>query len=311
MGSGLPNDAAGSQKVLSLFTVQSFDSLEWRPTVLKGLVMNKVPLLLSLLFSMACLSIPLAEAEAQEQSTLVISDIDDTIKASHVLAGLTTLSLNAFNTKNNFYGMSALFNLLSADPKIEFYYVSGSPVFVSETYEDFLKYNRFPKGPIMQRINLFEETKNFKIRKIKSIIKARKPTALILIGDNGESDTDVYNEIVKSYPQLKIQTFIRYIYANNKSYSQQIEFISSFDIVWELQKSGLIKSSDVQPHYKMLLDKMQSEEPQGEVQEPVVFPEWQQCTYFTSHWLNDISANPFLLDMAEFIKKRCPVGEFQ
>ena len=131
----------------------------------------------------------------------VISDIDDTIKVSHVLDRSDSVS-NAFRTHNVFRGMPQLYQLLASSfPEAEFFYLTNAPrVLMEDSHSRFLRQNQFPRGHLLLRESLSDS--EHKIRTIRRILSRPGWRAVILIGDNGERDPQIYAQAVKEFPKL-------------------------------------------------------------------------------------------------------------
>lgn len=141
--------------------------------------------------------------------TVVISDIDDTIKMTGVLNNKLHVGFNGVFSKKAFAGMSELYNEYHAKG-YGIYYVSGSPKFIDCRIEDFLDLREFPQSD--QRFlkdKISSDTYKFKMESIRNVIAKENPTSLILIGDDTEHDPDVYNDISKEYPGLVESIYIR------------------------------------------------------------------------------------------------------
>lgn len=141
--------------------------------------------------------------------TVVISDIDDTIKMTGVLNNRIHVGFNGLFSKRAFAGMSELYHEYHAKG-FGIYYVSGSPQMIDCRIADFLVEKDFPQGD--QRFlkdKISSDTYKFKMESIRNVIAKENPTSLILIGDDTEHDPDVYNDISKEYPGLVEAIYIR------------------------------------------------------------------------------------------------------
>jgi len=142
-----------------------------------------------------------------EEGLSVISDIDDTIKDSNVL-DKKKLLLNTFlNVYRVTDGFPEYYKKLKNKGAF-FHYVSASPWQLYPSLKPFMEKN-YPKGTISLRnfrvkdsslLAFFKPSKDYKIAKIKSIIKQYPKHQFILIGDSGEHDPEVYAEIYKLFP---------------------------------------------------------------------------------------------------------------
>lgn len=77
--------------------------------------------------------------------TIVISDIDDTIKMTGVLNNKISVGLNGIFGKKAFAGMSELYSEFDHNGD-GIYYVSGSPQMIDCRIEDFLTEKDFPQS---------------------------------------------------------------------------------------------------------------------------------------------------------------------
>jgi phosphatidate phosphatase APP1 len=161
---------------------------------------------------------------SQKSSFGIISDIDDTI----LHTGLTSL-MKLKVLKNTFFkrathrtpleGASAFYHMLhrgstgkEANPC---FYVSHSPWNLYRYLELFLKTNNFPKGPILLRnfpkpfSKKDPKEKPQKQKEILNILETYPDLPLILIGDSGEHDPDIYLEIAEAFPDRILAIYLR------------------------------------------------------------------------------------------------------
>lgn len=143
--------------------------------------------------------------------TLVVSDVDDTIKITDVLGPKAKIVYNALFKTTSFTGSSELFQAFD-EAGHTIYYVSGSPSFILENIDDFLKVNKLPQSKnVILKKSLREDTFAYKVEAITNLIDKQRPSALILIGDDTEYDPAVYLEIMKRFPGIKTNTYIRVV----------------------------------------------------------------------------------------------------
>ncbi|KAI8356078.1 hypothetical protein EDC96DRAFT_515705 [Choanephora cucurbitarum] len=147
----------------------------------------------------------------------VISDIDDTIKQTHVTSGARTVLNNTF-----FYpsqpvpGMAAHYRQWY-QLGISFHYVSNSPIQLARMLLNFLQNHQFPPGSLHLRdlrhilSELIEPPGQSKIETIRAILKDFPHRQFVLIGDSGESDLDVYTQIATEFPQQILKIYIRHV----------------------------------------------------------------------------------------------------
>lgn len=143
--------------------------------------------------------------------TLVISDIDDTIKMTGVLNSKKAVAFNGLFIKRAFAGMSKLYQHFDRNGD-DIFYVSGSPKIISCRVENFLEENHFPQiHNTILRESLSVDTYKYKMEGIRKVLDEQKPDKVILIGDDTQHDPDVYRDIDKEYPGLVEKIYIRVV----------------------------------------------------------------------------------------------------
>lgn len=153
----------------------------------------------------------------------IISDIDDTViktAATNMLAmGKTVLLANA-KTRLPFAGVAEFYKALqlgrNGKRNNPFFYVSSSPWNMYDLLIDFLDLNKIPAGPIMLRdIGLGKDSAirgghmGHKFKEIQQILEAYPHLKFVLIGDSGQEDPKIYQEVVKQYPDRVLAIYIR------------------------------------------------------------------------------------------------------
>lgn len=143
--------------------------------------------------------------------TLIISDIDDTIKMTDILGAKSKILFNTFFKPQAFAGMSELYQGFNQEETI-IHYVSGSPKIIRKKVTKFLVKNNFPQNEnLTLRDSVFDHAYDFKYNSIKKILDLVKPDKVILIGDDTEFDPDVYHQIALDHPELVRGIYIRTI----------------------------------------------------------------------------------------------------
>ncbi len=140
--------------------------------------------------------------------TLIISDIDDTIKLTDVLNKKTEIVRNALFSKKAFSGMSQLYKELNKK-ETDIHYVSGSPNLIRKVINNFLEDNNFPQNRNIVLKTKKVHTYEYKVEAIKDLIKELNPDEIILIGDDTEVDPEVYDTISKLNPLKVSGIYIR------------------------------------------------------------------------------------------------------
>lgn len=209
---------------------------------------------------------------------LLISDIDDTIKVTGLLSKRATAYYGA-RTGYPFAGLPELYRFFACNqytdgPEKEkclkyrswtrtddrlTAYVTGAPGKAQMLGNYFLARNHFPIGPVEGRVDMNTTTLKFKVSKIKEIIEAFPDYQIILVGDNGEADVLVYEEIQKQYRTRIQNTYIHYAYDKNLNThaklltSGQTPYLGGFDLAIHFFNEGYISREDLKIVLKSVL----------------------------------------------------------
>jgi hypothetical protein len=237
--------------------------------------------------------------------TVILSDIDDTLKISHVGSKWDAFR-RAYRTELDFSGMRDLLMFLGTEIEgAEFHYVSNAPAsLMTDSHSRFLAEWKYPAGRLRLRDNLFEG--NHKLVTITNLLEVEKPETAILIGDNSELDGLVYNELAKKFPRIRFFQFIRIAYTSGPDhvyyplFPNQVGFVSPVEIALTLNAAGEIPSTETSEFTK----KQQFKVAQAEdvAWGPGYFPDWMDCRDF--RWQQS-SFSGELKNYNEKIKARC------
>ena len=162
-----------------------------------------------------------------------ISDIDDTVLVSH--SATTRKKLRVLFTKNprsrktfadvvKFYSLLALTH---TDPTLlnPFFYVSSSEWNLYDYLNEFFKHNGLPKGAFLlndikrwyQLLKTGKTKHHGKLIRVARIIDAFPKQRFVLLGDNSQSDPDIYAAIANKYPDKVEAIYIRNISLEKES----------------------------------------------------------------------------------------------
>lgn len=174
--------------------------------------------------------------------TAVISDIDDTIKISHVLSFWDKIRLSL--KTEPFWQMPELYRALETSD-VQFFYVSSAPEeLMGEKHEKFLRKNSFPDGLLaLPELNDRDE---HKVRQIRKILADNNIQTVLFFGDNGEIDPQVYDQMRKEFEGrgIEFKTYIREAYNHDVEGSPlaegQIGFASTGELGLFLWNEGLL-----------------------------------------------------------------------
>ncbi|KAG0172567.1 hypothetical protein DFQ28_010319 [Apophysomyces sp. BC1034] len=143
----------------------------------------------------------------------VISDIDDTIKITDVPDGSDAILRNTFfRQAREVPGMSDVYRNW-AEQGASVHYVSNGPWQVFPALQEFFKDTKFPKGSMHLRVIttqdlLLGKPKQHKLEVIPKIFQDFPNRKFILVGDSGEYDPEIYQEIYARFPSQVAKIFI-------------------------------------------------------------------------------------------------------
>jgi len=231
-----------------------------------------------ILFSIIGLSSVVVRAQ-----TLVVVDIDDTLKVAHVLNAADSIA-NSGKIKNQFLGMAKLLRMFKEDnSEMAIAYVSNAPEsLMHNSHRRFIEINGFPDdGFLLLRENVFDGS--FKVRVIRQLVNEIMPAKVILIGDNAEKDTLIYEQIQKDFPQIPILTLIHRVYSvkNKKDTGKplqkdQMGYVTSVDLAVIFSRLNMISRDHFQQFLNEEIPRIVAEPDHLEEGE-IAFPKWMDC----------------------------------
>lgn len=155
---------------------------------------------------------------------VVISDIDDTVlqtDAPDFLRMMRNTFLGNARTRLPLPGVAAFYRALHAGETGHDYnplfYVSNSPWNFYDLLSEFFQLHDIPIGPVLMlrnwgvyRDELFPtDQRKHKLPIIRQMVDFYTDLPFILIGDSGEADPEIYEEIVSRYPGRVLAVYIR------------------------------------------------------------------------------------------------------
>jgi phosphatidate phosphatase APP1 len=127
---------------------------------------------------------------------------------------------------------------------------------------DFLDLNEFPIGPLLLRDSgIGADTSDHKIKTLHELMDRFAPLPVILIGDSGQHDADIYAKVAESFADRIRAIYIRDINpGSTSSYDENVDWIiqrsnsigvrfqlveTSIDIARDAAQLGLIDESAI------------------------------------------------------------------
>ncbi len=153
----------------------------------------------------------------EDRGISLISDIDDTVKASNIALGTREIFRNTFlrdlaamaveGTREWYTTLHAL--------GVQFHYCSNSPWQLFPMLTTFFKATGLPRGPLHLKQysgmlqGIFEPVAERKRGTLEKILRDFPHRRFLLVGDSGEADLEVYTELVLAHPGRVLAIFIR------------------------------------------------------------------------------------------------------
>ncbi|MEQ2007985.1 MAG: App1 family protein [Limisphaerales bacterium] len=147
----------------------------------------------------------------------VISDVDDTIKVSHVRDRQALLRKTFYEPFQAVDGMATVYRAW-AEEGTSFHYVSASPWQLYEPIVEFAATNRFPAGSWHMKqfrvkdssfLALLDSPEAYKPGVIEPMLRQFPQRRFVLVGDSGERDPEIYGALSRQFPQQVHRVFIR------------------------------------------------------------------------------------------------------
>lgn len=156
------------------------------------------------------------------ETLAVVSDLDDTVIESGITRGLEVLRLTLLtevSRRTPLPGAAELYRALSVPRgggSVPVFYLSTSPWNLYEVLTRFLVLRRFPAGPLLltdwgpSRTSLFRvPTKQHKLTLIRSLLSEHPALQVVLIGDTGQLDPEIYATIAQEAPDRVRAVYVR------------------------------------------------------------------------------------------------------
>ena len=146
---------------------------------------------------------------------MVISDIDDTVVATGVANTtkmIARMLLKSAESRVAFSGVAELYQHLHGGPTggeaNPLLYVSRGPWVIYETLEAFFRVHRFPARPVLFlrewglrfRPPFVRRDHDHKIEMINELLAVSPDLPVVLIGDSGQHDPELYGDVTRSWP---------------------------------------------------------------------------------------------------------------
>ncbi len=190
---------------------------------------------------------------------LVLSDIDDTIVQTHVTEKRKLVEAALFEdgrTQAPVPGMSALLRCLrrgKGGPEATVHFLSGSPLSFYGRITEFLGRERHPLGEVLLRnygLGVDDDPLDplaYKLSKAPRVLDARPDAKVVLVGDSGEQDPEIYAELARRYPGRVAAIYVRLVEGGRNDdparFPGQVTFRSPVDAARDAARRGLVDAA--------------------------------------------------------------------
>ena len=266
----------------------------------------------------------------QEKQMLIISDIDDTIRPTNAL-DFTEAAPNLLENKA-FLGINDLYQrLLCQDSssnslyrkclrskgqnnnKRILSYITGFPSpYLAKKY---LKKTHFPLNGVLHSKPIWEDTYDFKLQAHLETIKQFPAKIILLIGDNGQEDINVFAEIKKriqiSQNSPQVFSYVHQVYDQEDGGKQLIHgqkpYLTFFDLGSQLVRNNLLSQKaflDLVTKYRHF--NFNNNDPLF----PLFKPSWVHCSDFYLWYRSEFQSlgseyEEDEKDFEQFLEKNC------
>jgi|GEM_PF-6768177 len=208
----------------------------------------------------------------------VVSDVDDTIKISHVNSPIDAIA--RLPSEHSFTGISDVYQGYVESGAVDhFYYLSGTAALLRHHVTEVLQKNDFPMGPLILRgLRDSFDVESYKLAALGKLF-SETTDSFILIGDDTQKDPVVYAAIQAEYPARVARIYIHRITGKifppeTEAMSGLTRFSTALDLATDGFKDGFLTLESVRAtaqailnerHTRRILPRYQICEPPEEV----------------------------------------------
>lgn len=242
--------------------------------------------------------------------TLVVVNIEDTLKVSHVQHFWDSLNYNN-DTKKKFLGMEGALNLLlQQDSATQFYYLAQGPELMAGLAErEFIKRNDFPKGRFLRYRR--HSSSGERLGLLRSLMEQTKPTQVIVISHNGGPDPEVFNDLASEFSEIAFKQYFHIVYSTSSLtelgsglFPYQIGYVTAAELVADWRMRELTRPAQSLRFSRDLVKKvLGSGQGVGQGSE-LVTPDFLLCDDF--QWIWPTAGDyQYLTALRDYLRNRC------
>lgn len=197
---------------------------------------------------------------AGDEGVVILSDIDDTVKISHVKERWQLLRKTFLEPYEAVPGMSALYQRWATKyPDSFFLYVSASPWQLYDELHQLLSRAGFPEGILQLKrfrwkdqsfFSLFTDADKFKTPIVQAMLERFPKRTFILVGDSGEKDPEIYGNLARAFPERVQKIYIRLVDNSDSPDRWTRAFDGLPKEMWQLFHEASEIQTEGSPHVK-------------------------------------------------------------
>jgi phosphatidate phosphatase APP1 len=169
----------------------------------------------------------------------ILSDIDDTVKVTHVTDRRKMWEATFYRPFAAVPGMADLYRRLTAEnASASLHFVSSSPWHLYQPLADFLAAEKFPPATLDLKairlkdrtiLNILQSGADTKRPVLENFLARFPGRRVLLVGDSGEQDPEIYAEMARRFPSRISRILIRNVTAARRDDARFAKVFASVD----------------------------------------------------------------------------------
>jgi hypothetical protein len=243
-------------------------------------------------------------------STLVIADVDDTLKITHSQSFWDSLNY-VQDTSSRFMGMEDVFKILAAPPtQASFVYLAQpQELLAGRVQSEFLNLNHFPQGLVVH--GRADDGVELRLQTLSNILKSQPTDRVILVGNNGGFDAEVFSRLVQQFPKIHFLTYVHVVYSTNADtevgktvLDGQTGYVTAVEMLLDLDQNQVVSLVSVRPLMNSLITRILVDTKTPAPGKDRAIPNFVNCENF--YWKWDLTTvYSFAAPLKDYLADRC------
>lgn len=246
-----------------------------------------------------------------EESGLVVVNVEDTLKISHIQDFWDSLNYN-MDYKKRFMGMNAALNILAKNnPGYSFVYLTrGTELMAGKIEREFILNNNFPRGDF-KAFNRENQDPIARMNSLRKLITASSAQKVILMSHNGGKDPEIFNKLAAEFKTPQVLPYVHVVYSTSSIveigtslFPEQTGYVTSVELLMDWQQKGLVELTEALKFATVMVKRVVAEDPELKKLEEYSIPPFVNCDDFQWRWATD-GEFQVLAPLREHLIKRC------